>query len=159
MWHILQKVPFTPASFRLRKQRIKRENEPVMKEKKPLRDRWLTIRLSKKEESILLELAKKTTCQSLSEYGRHVLLKEPVIVRYRNASADDFLEEMVLLKKELNAIGNNFNQAVHRLHTLDKTEEIKLWLRMSESQRAILLKKTSDILQKVAQIHVVWLQK
>jgi hypothetical protein len=130
-----------------------------MKEKKPLRDRWLTIRLSKEEEADLLKLSRTTTCRSLSEYGRSVLLQEPVTVRYRNASADDFLEEMVLLKKELNAIGNNFNQAVHRLHTLDKIEEIKLWLLMSESGRAVLLKKTDEILKKVSQIGAAWLQK
>jgi hypothetical protein len=80
-------------------------------------------------------------------------------VQYRNASADDFLEEMVQLKKELNAIGTNFNQAVHRLHTLDKKEEIKLWLLMNESGRTALLKKTEEILQKVSQIHAVWSQK
>jgi hypothetical protein len=131
----------------------------VMKEKKPLRDRWLTIRLSKIEEAALLKLSRKTTCRSLSEYGRTVLLKEPVIVLHRNASADDFLEEMVGLKKELNAIGNNFNQTVHRLHTLDKTTEVKLLLLMSESQRAALLKKSDEILQKVIQVHQLWLQK
>ena len=130
-----------------------------MTEKKPNLDRWLTIRLSKAEEDALLKLFRKTTCQSLSEYGRSILLKEPVVVLYRNASADDFLEEMVGLKKELNAIGKAFNQAFHRLHTLDKTPEVKLWLLMSESQRAALLKKTDEILQKVVQIHQLWLQK
>lgn len=130
-----------------------------MKEKKPLRNRWLTIRLSKEEEADLLKFSRKTTCQSLSEYGRSVLLKEPVVVRFRNGSADDFLEEMVGLKKELNAIGNNFNQAVHRLHTLDKIPEIKLWLLMSQDQRANLLKKTDEILQKLTQIHDLWLPR
>ena len=163
MWHISKKVPFTPESFRgeetEKRRENKREKEPVMKEKKPLRDQWLTIRLSKEEEALLLTLCKKTTCRSLSEYGRNVLLKDPVIVLHRNASADEFLEEMVGLKKELNAIGNNFNQAVHRLHTLDKTPEVKLWVLMSESQRANLLKKTDEILQKANQIHQLWLQK
>ena len=137
----------------------KSEKEPVMKEKKPLRNRWLTIRLSKGEEAALIKLSHKTTCRSLSEYGRTVLLKEPVIVLHRNASADDFLEEMVVLKRELNAIGNNFNQAVHRLHMLDKTPEVKGWLLLTESQRSALLKKTDEILQKVIQIHASWLQK
>lgn len=130
-----------------------------MKEKKPFRDRWLTIRLSKDEEEALAKFFQKTTCQSLSEYGRAVLLKEPVVVLIRNASADDFLEEMVGLKKELNAIGNNFNQAVHRLHTLDEFPDVKLWILLSESQRAALLKKTDDILQKLTQIHSLWLPK
>lgn len=130
-----------------------------MKEKKPVRDRWLTIRLSKAEEEALLKLCRKTACRSLSEYGRNVLLKEPVIVLFRNASADDFLEEMVGLKKELNAIGTNFNQAVHRLHMLDKTAELKLWVLLNESTRNTVLKKTSEILQKLTQIHTLWLQK
>ena len=130
-----------------------------MKEKTPRRDRWLTIRLSEEEEKTLLKLHRRTTCRSLSEYGRNVLLKNPVIVLYRNASADDFLEEMVHLKNELNAIGNNFNEAVHRLHTLDKTPEVRLWVLMSESQRFNLLKKTEEILQKLSQIHQQWLQK
>lgn len=130
-----------------------------MKEKKPLRNRWLTIRLSKVEEDSLLKFSRKTTCRSLSEYGRSVLLKEPVVVLFRNGSADDFLEEMVGLKKELNAIGNNFNQAVHRLHTLNEIPDVKLWILMSESQRVTLLKKTDDILQKLTQIHALWLQK
>lgn len=130
-----------------------------MKKKKPRRNRWLTIRVSQDEEAALLKLCGKTTCRSLSEYGRNVLLQEPVVVLFRNASADAFLEEMVLLKKELNAIGNNFNEAVHRLHTLDKTPDVKLWVLMSESQRSNLLKKTEEILQKVSQIHQKWLQK
>ena len=130
-----------------------------MKESKPLRNHWLTIRLSRDEEAALLKLSQKTACRSLSEYGRNVLLKEPVTVLHRNASADDFLEEMVDLKKELKAIGKAFNQAVHRLHTLDKTGELKGWLLLCEGQRANLLKKTDEILQKVSQIHALWLQK
>lgn len=130
-----------------------------MKEKAPLRNRWLTIRLSQEEEKALLKLQAKTTCLSLSEYGRKVLLHEPVAVLIRNASADDFLEEMVGLKKELQAIGKNFNQAVQRLHTLDKTGDLKAWLLMSENQRTTLLKKIDEILQKLTQIHAQWLQE
>lgn len=130
-----------------------------MKKEKHLRDRWLTIRLSKEEEALLLKLSEKTTCRSLSEYSRTILLKEPVIVRYRNASADDFLEEMVGLKKNLNAIGVNFNQAIRRLHTLDKIPEIKVWLLVNENIQKKVLQKTEEILQKATEIHQLWLQK
>ncbi len=47
---------------------------------------------------------------------REVVLQKPVLINFRNQSADDFLKDMLGLKKELNAIGNNFNQAVHKLH-------------------------------------------
>ena len=66
---------------------------------------------------------------------------------------------MVRLKKELNAIGNNFNQAVHRLHTLDHTGLLKHWIMMCEGQRDSLLKKTDEILQKAEQIYELWSQK
>ena len=130
-----------------------------MKEKNAPRNRWLTIRVSGEEEASLLKRCGKTTCQSLSEYGRSLLLKEPVTILYRNASADDFLEEIVLLKNELAAIGNDFNQAVHRLHTLDKIFEIKAWVVANENLKVAFLKKTDEILEKVAQIHALWSQK
>lgn len=55
-----------------------------------------------------------------------VLLKKPVTINYRNQSADEILSAMRQLKKELNDVGNNFNQAVHKLHTLDTVPEIKV---------------------------------
>src|SRR5678816_3223242 len=90
-----------------------------MKETKQVRKGWLTVRLNEDEEKKLNKFYSRTTSNSLSEYARDVLLREPVNVIYRNQSADEFLEEMIQLKKELNAIGNNFNQTVHKLHTLD----------------------------------------
>jgi hypothetical protein len=130
-----------------------------MKAKKPVRTKSIKIYLSPEEEKVLRHYSGRTTCRSLSEYSRAVLLRGPVTVLFRNASADDFLEEMVLLKKELNAIGNNFNQAIHRLYLLDQVPEIKTWLLASEIHRAAFLKKTEDILLKAQQIHQLWLQK
>ena len=48
---------------------------------------------------------------------------------------------MILLKNELNAIGNNFNQAVHKLHTLDHVPEIKAWAILNESSKKIFHEK------------------
>ena len=130
-----------------------------MNEKKSTRPRWLTVRLSAEEESKLLSLQTKTTSRSLSEYARKVLLREPVTIRYRNRSADDFLFHMLALKAELNAIGINFNQAIHKLHTLDHYAEIKAWLILNESAKKAFQKKTEEILQKVNEIHNQWLPK
>jgi hypothetical protein len=38
---------------------------------------------------------------------------------------DDFMIEMIALRNELTAIGNNYNQTVKRLHTLDNVADIK----------------------------------
>ena len=131
----------------------------VMKEVKKIRSGWLTIRLNEDEENKLNKFYSQTSCNSLSEYARDLLLKKPVTIFYRNKSADEFLEEMILLKKELNAIGNNFNQAVHKLHTLDNIQEIKSWAIINEESKKIFLKKVEEIKEKMNQIYEQWSQK
>ena len=135
------------------------ENEIVMKETKQVRKGWLTVRLNEDEEKKLNKFFSRTTSGSLSEYARDVLLKEPVNVIYRNQSADDFLSEMILLKKELNAIGNNFNQSVHKLHTLDHVPEIKAWAILNESSKKVFIKKVDEIKEKMNQIYQQWSQR
>jgi predicted nucleic acid-binding OB-fold protein len=131
----------------------------VMKEEKKVRSILLPIRLNIDEKKKLNSLYGKTTCNSLSEYARSVLLKEPVTIFYRNQTADEFLAEMIQLKKELNAIGNNFNQAVHKLHTLDHIPEIKAWAILNETGKKSFLKKVEEISNRVNQIYELWSQK
>lgn len=130
-----------------------------MQEANPIRSYILTVRLNHDEKQKLKKLSTKALCNSLSEYARDVLLNEPVTVKYRNQSADDFLQEMIELKNELNAIGKNFNQAVHKLHTLDIEPQLRLWVAHQESTQMQLLKKTQEISEKLQQIHQQWLQK
>lgn len=130
-----------------------------MKEKSLIRKKWLTIRLNEKEEKKLLDYFQKSTSPALSEYARDVLLQKPVTILYRNASADAWLEEMILLKRELNAIGNNFNQAVHRLHTLDFASEVKDWALRNETSKNQFFSKVTEIQLKMNEIYELWLQK
>jgi hypothetical protein len=130
-----------------------------MNERRQTRSLWLTIRLNAGEEEKLNKFYHRTTCNSLSEYARDILLKEPINVLYRNQSADDFLTEMIGLKKELNAIGNNLNQALRKLHTLDYIQEIKMWLIFNETSIQSLLKKVDEIKEKMNKIYEQWLQK
>ena len=130
-----------------------------MKETKMVRNKWLTIRLNEDEEKKLNNLYGKTTSNGLSEYARDVLLKHPVNVIYRNQTADDFLAEMILLKNELNAIGKNFNQVVHKLHTLDHVQEIKAWMILNETSKKSFMRKVEEIKEKMNQIYEQWLQK
>jgi len=75
------------------------------------RSKWLKIRLKPSEQQTLNRRYQKTTFQNLSEYGRAMILGEPVTVLHRDRSMDEVLEELALLRRELNAIGNNLNQA------------------------------------------------
>lgn len=130
-----------------------------MKASKLARKKWFKIRVTEDELKKIKGFSKETTSRDASNYARNVLLQKPVIVKYRNGSADDILSEMIRLKNELNAIGNNFNQAVHRLHTFDKIPEIKLWLLQTEMLRQTFMKKVEEIRVKMIQIHEQWSQK
>ena len=130
-----------------------------MKASKLARKKWFKIRVTEDELKKIKGFSKETTSRDASNYARNVLLQKPVIVKYRNGSADDILSEMIRLKNELNAIGNNFNQAVHRLHTFDKIPEIKLWLLQTEMLRQTFMKKVEEIRVKMIQIQELWSQK
>ena len=131
----------------------------VMKKTRQVRKGWLTVRLNEDEEKKLNKLYAGTTSNSLSEYARDVLLREPVNIIYRNQTADEFLAEMILLKNELNAIGKNFNQVVHKLHTLDHVSELKAWAILNETSKKTFLKKVDEIKEKMNQICQQWSQK
>jgi len=89
---------------------------------------------------------------------RKVLLQEPVTIFYRNASADAFLTETNSLKKELSAIGNNFNQAVKKLHTFNQIAEFKSWLIAYEVEKKILQNKLDEVRNNIKKMLEIWLQ-
>lgn len=131
----------------------------MRKETRDVRNKMVVVRMNEDEYSRLQSLFKKTTCRQLSEYLRKVSLQQPVTVKYRNQTADEFLPEMIKLKNELNAIGNNFNQAVHKLHILEKIPEFRTWILQNETAKQILFKKVEEIKERMNQMYQQWLQK
>lgn len=119
---------------------------------------WISFRVKPDEYNKIHSLFSSTTCRKLSEYARKILLNKPVVIKYRNQSADEFLSVMIPLKNELNAIGKNFNQAVKKLHTLNQFSELKNWLVSYEEDRQKLMPQIDEIKTKINQIFEQWLQ-
>ena len=120
---------------------------------------WISFRVKPEEYDRIYALFRQTTCRKLSEYARNVLLNKPLTIKYRNQSADRFLEEMILLKNELSAIGNNFNQAVKRLHSLDTTAQTRSWLLVYDSTHRSFANKVDEIKERLNQIYELWSRK
>ena len=120
--------------------------------------RWLHIRLKEEEYNQIHKKFEASTCRKLSEYARWALLDKAITVNQRNQSLDEFMTEMIRLRTELHPVGNNFNQAVKRLHTLEKITEFKSWLLLYETSRKLLLEKVDNIKQKIGQFSDKWLQ-
>jgi hypothetical protein len=120
---------------------------------------WISFRVKPEEYDQINGHFKATTYRKLSEYARNVLLNKPVNVKVRNQSADEILSVLIQLKKELNAIGNNFNQVVHKLHTLDRIPEFRSWVMLHETTRQSVEKKITEIKLRMEEIYRQWLQK
>jgi len=130
----------------------------MMGRRKSNRTRFIGIRLTPGEYAKLEQQWKASTCRKLSDYMRRVLFEKQVITFYRNRSLDDLVAEMTKLRKELNHIGNNFNQAVKRLHTLDRINEFKIWLNAWKVEKITLFNKIDEIKKQIQKIAKSWLQ-
>jgi len=124
-----------------------------MKEETKTPKHWISIRVKPAEYTTIHNHFKATTCNKLSQYVRKVLLNKPVTINYRNQSTSEVLIVLNQLKKELSITSQNFNQVVHKLHTLDHISEIKTWLAANASFHHDLLKKVEEIRISMYQIY------
>lgn len=122
------------------------------------RTRIVGLRFTPEEYTKIERKWKTSTCRKLSDYIRKHLFNKPITTNYRNQSLDDFMAEMMRLRGELNAIGNNFNQAVKKLHTLNQISDFKQWLISYELEKKILFNKVDEIKKQIQKIAESWLQ-
>ena len=122
------------------------------------RTRIIGVRLTPDEYAKIEARWKTSTCRKLSDYVRRRLFDKPLTATYRNLSMDDCMSELSLLTKELNHIGNNFNQAVKRLQTLSQIAEFKNWLMAYEVEKRTLFNKVDEVKKQVQKMAELWLQ-
>jgi hypothetical protein len=130
-----------------------------MEKQEENRSRRVIIRFKQAEFELLEKRFKKTLFRKLSEYTRNVLLEKQITVTYRDQAMDDVLEELILLRRELNAIGNNMNQAVRNINSAHGNADTRLWMNLlsvinSKLEPAIF--QIKDNMNKYAEI---WSQK
>jgi hypothetical protein len=130
-----------------------------MSELEDNRTRWYNIRLKPDEYQLLNGKFKKTQFRKLSEYMRSVLLEKPVTVTYRDKAMDDVLEEMILLRQELNAIGNNLNQAMRNINSAHGNADTRLWMNLMSIINSKLEPSIQQIKGRMDQYADIWSQK
>jgi hypothetical protein len=130
----------------------------MMERENSKRTRIVGLRFTPEEYAKIERKWKTSTCRKLSDYIRKHLFNKPITTNYRNQSLDDFMAEMMRLRGELNAIGNNFNQAVKKLHTLNQITDFKHWLINYELEKKILFNKVDEIKKQIQKFSESWLQ-
>lgn len=129
-----------------------------MERKNSNRTRIIGLRLTFDEYRKIEKKWKASTCRKLSEYVRRSLFEKPIVTTYRNSSQDDLMTELAKLRNELNAVGNNFNQVVKKLHTLQQIAEFKSWLIAYEVEKKILQNKLDEVRNNIKKMLEIWLQ-
>ncbi|MDE3183186.1 MAG: plasmid mobilization relaxosome protein MobC [Bacteroidota bacterium] len=129
-----------------------------MERKTSSRTRIIGLRLTPDEFAKIGKKWKASTCRKLSDYVRRCLFDKPIVTTYRNSSQDDLMAELTRLRSELNAVGNNFNQAVKKLHTLHEISEFKSWLMVYEIEKKIVQNKLDDVRNTIKKLLEIWLQ-
>lgn len=122
------------------------------------RKRRIYVRLTDKEFTTLETRCKNTTCRSVSDYVRHCLFSRPITTITRDFSADEAIMQMGNLNRELNAIGNNFNQLVRKLHVTSQVAEMKGLLLLFESQKKNLFSNIDEVKEQLQKLAEKWLQ-
>lgn len=130
-----------------------------MRKEDEKRSRIFLLRLKPKEFETVNSDFKRTRFRSLSEYTRSMLLEKSITVLHRDAAMDEILEELILLRKEINFIGNNFNQVVRKLNSVSGMPEAKIWQSMLEVLRDQLEPSIRQIKDRINNYSDIWSQK
>lgn len=128
-------------------------------EKSTVRNKWVTVRMNEAEYQLLEKNRKRTTEKTNSNYLRKLALHEPVTKLVRNQSIDELTLSLIAIKKEINSIGHNFNQVVHKLHTLDRIPEFRNWIEQYATTREHIQIELTNLLLHAHQIIAQWSQK
>ncbi|WP_025144880.1 plasmid mobilization protein [Pedobacter jeongneungensis] len=127
-----------------------------MEDQKNNRIKLLQVRLTTAEHHAILKTFSKTTSRKLSDYVRKIILGKPHIGKIRNESLDDFVTVLAQLKMELKAAGNNLNQAVKKLHSLNQGGELEQWLISWELGKRTFQKSVDAITRHLDKINDEW---
>lgn len=130
-----------------------------MAKQEDTRIQWKNLRFKPEEYQLLETRFRKTTFRKLSEYMRSVLLEKPVTVTYRDKAMDDVLEELILLRQELNAIGNNLNQAMRSINSAHGNADTRLWMNLMSIVNGKVEPSINEIKDRMNQYADIWSQK
>ena len=126
-----------------------------MKSKQQIRVVWHTIRLTEDEYQELKKLAAATICPNLSDYSRRVLLQQPVNVLSRNQSLDDFLADMLPLRRDLHQLCT-FDQIIQQQRAANMSAGLEQRLLLIEQKQDRFYRLAETISNQIHEAHRLW---
>jgi len=86
------------------------------------RNRRLSVLLTDQEMTIIKSYFQQTILPNLSEYVREILLKKPVVGRYRDTGTEELLKELTVMRRDFHDLIITYNQQTKKLNTASESE-------------------------------------
>lgn len=135
------------------------EGQEKSAEKERNRVHRVTVRFTPAEFVPLQKAAAATASGELADYIRRVLFRRKIEAFYRNRSMDDLIQELSLMRRELNAVGNNFNQITKKVNATAGKKEFYFWVEHAASMQLLLQEKIGAIQKITEQFAAEWYAK
>jgi hypothetical protein len=101
----------------------------------------------------------KSDCHSVGEVARKILSNQEIKVFYVDASLDQTMEQLALIRKELKAIGININQITKRYNsTWEEKGKAFYAIKVTELFKPVE-ERVDKLLVIVSKLAAIWLQK
>jgi hypothetical protein len=123
------------------------------------REKWFSVRLTTAEFEELKLRAQRSTAESVSEYGRRLLLRKRDVKYTHNQSLDDFIAALGELNPNLDKIRQIMNASLKRLHEIGQVADIQQWIIQNESDKTRLFKDIHDIKELLSKSYAIWSRK
>lgn len=118
--------------------------------------RHIQAKVTEKVYQRLEELRPKTNCSTISELARRILSHEKIVCFYRDTTKDSVIQDLAVIRKELNAIGVNINQITHYFNNADSANKrIFHALKIAEQYRQVEF-KVEQLFLIISQLSSKW---
>lgn len=118
----------------------------------------IKLRVNQQHYDRLCKLLSQSRYKNMSELLRDIVCERQVIIYTRDESLGVVMEELTRIRKELNAIGTNINQAVKQINkTIDKSKTLLLGLEITEQLRRVE-QQNKQLFPIISQLAKKWLQ-
>lgn len=118
----------------------------------------IKLRVNQQHYDRLRQLLSKSHYKNMSELLRDIVCERQIIIYTRDESLGVVMEELTRIRKELNCIGTNINQAVKQIYkTVDKSKTLLLGLEVTEQLRQVE-QQNNRMFPIISQLAKKWLQ-
>lgn len=107
----------------------------------------------------LEKLCADSDCHSMGELTRRILSNGTITIYHKDAGMDGTMEQLVLIRRELKAIGINMNQVTRSFHQTDDNKHKAFYALKLAAQYQEAASRISLLLSLISQLSKKWLAK